>query len=113
MHFLNGIVFGLLYGILFRELVGWKRTNGGNIAMGLLYALIMTIISAGLLVPYAYVPNQGYGFFLFDGPVALFTKAMETPTTKSSTTNRPSSETRNRPVDSLTSHERAPQRAFT
>jgi hypothetical protein len=68
LHFLNGIVFGLLYGILFRELVGWKRTNGGNIAMGLLYALIMTIISAGLLVPYAYVPNQGYGLFLFDGP---------------------------------------------
>ena len=28
----------------------------------------MTIISAGLLVPYAYVPNSGYGLFLFDGP---------------------------------------------
>ena len=28
----------------------------------------MTIISAGLLVPYAYVPNQGNGLFLFDGP---------------------------------------------
>jgi hypothetical protein len=69
LHFLNGIVFGLLYGILFREFFpGWKRSNGGNIAMGLLYALIMTIISAGLLVPYAYVPNQGYGLFLFDGP---------------------------------------------
>jgi hypothetical protein len=46
LHFLNGIVFGLLYGILFRELVGWKRTNGGNIGMGLLYAVIMSIISA-------------------------------------------------------------------
>jgi hypothetical protein len=30
--------------------------------------VIMTIISAGLLVPYAYVAEQGYGFFLFDGP---------------------------------------------
>ena len=39
-----------------------------NIAKGLLYGVIMTIISAGLLVPYAYVPEQGYGFFLFDGP---------------------------------------------
>ena len=68
LHFLYGIVFGLLYGILFREMIGWKRTNGGNIAIGLLYAVIMTIISAGLLVPYAYVPNQGYGLFLFDGP---------------------------------------------
>lgn len=68
LHFVNGIVFGLLYGILFRELVGWKRTSGGNIQMGLLYGVIMTIISAGLLVPYAYVPEQGYGLFLFDGP---------------------------------------------
>jgi hypothetical protein len=69
LHFLNGIVFGLLYGILFRELLPrLKKTNGGNIQLGLLYALIMTIISAGLLVPYAYVPNQGYGLFLFDGP---------------------------------------------
>ena len=25
-------------------------------------------ISAGLLVPYAYVAHQGYGLFLFDGP---------------------------------------------
>jgi hypothetical protein len=69
LHFVNGIVFGLLYGILFRELFGnWKRTNGGNISIGLTYAVIMSVISAGLLVPYAYVPNQGYGLFLFDGP---------------------------------------------
>jgi hypothetical protein len=69
LHFVNGIVFGLLYGILFRELLPkWKLTNGGNIALGLTYSVIMSVISAGLLVPYAYVPNQGYGLFLFDGP---------------------------------------------
>jgi hypothetical protein len=64
----NGIVFAILFGILFREDVPIKNTFGGNIAKGLLYSVIMAIISAGLLVPYAYVPNQGYGFFLFDGP---------------------------------------------
>jgi hypothetical protein len=68
LHFVNGIVFAILFGILFREDVPIKNTHGGNILKGLLYAVIMTIISAGLLVPYAYVPNQGYGFFLFDGP---------------------------------------------
>ena len=69
LHFVNGIVFGLLYGILFREFFPrLKRSNGGNISIGLLYSVIMSIISAGLLVPYAYVPNQGYGLFLFDGP---------------------------------------------
>ena len=66
LHFVNGIVFAALWGIMFREDVHkWVKNN---IAKGLLYGLIMTIISAGLLVPYAYVPEQGYGLFLFDGP---------------------------------------------
>jgi hypothetical protein len=68
LHYVNGIVFAILFGVLFREDVPIKNTFGGNIAKGLLYAVIMTIISAGLLVPYAYVPEQGYGLFLFDGP---------------------------------------------
>ena len=66
LHFVNGIVFAMLWGILFREDVA--RFIKSNIARGVLYGVIMTIISAGLLVPYAYVPNQGYGPFLFDGP---------------------------------------------
>ena len=66
LHFVNGIVFAMLWGIMFREDVAKFVKN--NIAKGLLYGVIMTIISAGLLVPYAYVPEQGYGFFLFDGP---------------------------------------------
>lgn len=69
LHFVNGIVFAILFGVLFREDVKFlKNTHSGNIQKGLLYGLIMTIISAGILVPYAYVPNQGYGLFLFDGP---------------------------------------------
>jgi hypothetical protein len=68
LHFVNGVVFAILYALLFLPLLRFKNTNGGNVAAGVLYALIMTILSAGLLVPYAYVPNQGYGVFLFDGP---------------------------------------------
>lgn len=68
IHFVNGIVFGVLFGVLFRGLVPLPNTNGGSIGKGLIYGVIMTIISAGLLVPYAYVPEQGYGLFLFDGP---------------------------------------------
>jgi hypothetical protein len=66
LHFINGIVFAVLWGVLFREDVAKFVKN--NIARGLLYGVIMTIISAGLLVPYAYVPEQDYGLFLFDGP---------------------------------------------
>ena len=69
LHFVNGIIFAILFGIMFREDVpGVKNTYGGNILKGVIYSVIMSIISVGLLVPYAYVPEQGYGFFLFDGP---------------------------------------------
>jgi hypothetical protein len=68
LHFINGIVFAILYAVLFLPLMPLKNTKGGNVLSGLIYALIMTIISVGLLVPYAYVPKQGYGLFLFDGP---------------------------------------------
>lgn len=68
LHFVNGIVFGILYGVLFRDQFPLKNTFGGNVSKGLIYGVIMTIISVGLLVPYAYVPNQGYGLFLMDGP---------------------------------------------
>lgn len=66
LHFVNGVVFAALWGILLREDV--SRFIRNNILNGLLYGVVMTIISAGLLVPYAYVPEQGYGLFLFDGP---------------------------------------------
>jgi hypothetical protein len=66
LHFVNGIVFAMLWGILFREDVA--KFIESNVLSGLVYRVIMTIISAGLRVPYAYVPEQGYGLFLFDGP---------------------------------------------
>ena len=66
LHFINGIVFAMLWGVLYREDVA--RFFKNNILNGASYAVIMSIISAGLLVPYAYVPNQGFGLFLFDGP---------------------------------------------
>jgi hypothetical protein len=68
LHFVNGIVFGILFGVLFRGMLNLKDSNGGNIAKGLIYGVIMTIISVAVLVPYAYVPYQGYGLFLLDGP---------------------------------------------
>ncbi|MGH9209315.1 MAG: hypothetical protein ACRD2C_01390 [Acidimicrobiales bacterium] len=68
LHFVNGIVFAILYAVLARPAMPFKNTHSGHVASGLTYGLIMTIISVGLLVPYAYVPEQGYGFFLFDGP---------------------------------------------
>jgi hypothetical protein len=68
LHFVNGIVFAILYAVLARPMMPFPNTQRGNILSGLSYGLVMTVISIGLLVPYAYVPKQGYGFFSFYGP---------------------------------------------
>jgi hypothetical protein len=68
LHYVNGIVFAILYAVLFLPLMPFRNTRGGNLISGIIYTLIMTVISIGFLVPYAYVPHQGYGFFSFYGP---------------------------------------------
>src|SRR5215471_17578958 len=59
LHFVNGIVFAILYAVLALPFMPFRNTKTGNILSGLLYGVVMTIISVGLLVPYAYVPKQG------------------------------------------------------
>jgi hypothetical protein len=68
LHFVNGIVFAILYAVLALPIMPFRNTHGGNVARGLLYSVVLTVISLGVLVPYAYVPKQGYGLFAFDGP---------------------------------------------
>jgi hypothetical protein len=68
IHFVNGIVFTILYAVLALHVLPFRNTHAGNILKGILYSLVLTVISVGILVPYAYVPKQGYGLFLFDGP---------------------------------------------
>jgi hypothetical protein len=68
LHYINGIVFAILYAVLALPFMPFKNTRWGNIFSGLLYTVVLTIISLGVLVPYAYVPKQGYGFFSFYGP---------------------------------------------
>ncbi len=68
LHYINGIVFTLLFGVVFRPALRFAYNRVGHLLAGLTYGFILSVISIGLLVPYAYVANQGFGFFLFDGP---------------------------------------------
>ena len=68
LHYVNGIVFAILYAVLALPLMRFRNSHGGNVLSGLVYSLVLTIISLGVLVPYAYVPRQGYGLFAFYGP---------------------------------------------
>src|SRR5262245_45488667 len=54
LHYINGIVFAILYAVLALPFMPFRNTKGGNILSGLLYSFVLTIISVGVLVPYAY-----------------------------------------------------------
>jgi hypothetical protein len=68
IHFVNGIVFTVLYVVLAYHMIPLPNTTPGNILKGLIYSTVLAIISMGFLVPYVYAPKQGYGFFSFYTP---------------------------------------------
>lgn len=68
LHYVNGIVFGILFGVLLYHMIPLPYNHVGSILRGLFYGVIMTIISIGLITPYAYSPRSGYGLFSFSGP---------------------------------------------
>jgi hypothetical protein len=67
-HFLNGVAFVFLFAILMYSKLPFGRTAAGNLLKALTFGAILTVISAGVLVPYVYQAGHGYGFFSFNGP---------------------------------------------
>ena len=45
-----------------------QNISVGNIGKGIIYSMVMAIISAGFLFPYCYAPKLGFGFFSFGTP---------------------------------------------
>lgn len=68
IHMVDGVVFAILFAVLVFGKLPFATTTNGNVQRGLVYGAILAIISAGFLVPYVYVPKQGFGLFSFDGP---------------------------------------------
>ena len=52
MHYVNGIVFTILFGMVARA-----KLPGSHVIKGVLYGVVLAIVSVGFLVPYAYVRN--------------------------------------------------------
>jgi hypothetical protein len=63
IHMVDGVIFAILFAIAFQGKLGRIPA----IAKGVIYSMILAIISMGFLVPYVYVPHQGFGLFSFYG----------------------------------------------
>lgn len=68
VHFLNGIVFAILFALVAYKSLPTFLPQMKSIQKGLVFGVTQTIVSLGFLFPYVYVPKQGYGLFAFSGP---------------------------------------------
>ncbi len=68
IHMVDGVVLTVLFVLLAHAKLPGKNDTLGNLGKGLIYGTILALISMGFLVPYAYVPKSGYGFFSFYSP---------------------------------------------
>jgi len=68
VHFLNGVVFVFLFAILMYDRLPFGRRRSAALWKAMTFSVILTLISAGILVPLVYEPHKGYGFLSFFGP---------------------------------------------
>lgn len=65
MHYLNGIAFVVVFAFLVYPKLPFRNTNTGNFLKAMVFSLVLTLISVGLLVPFIYQPGAGFGFLSF------------------------------------------------
>jgi hypothetical protein len=62
IHTIDGIAFAVLFGALVRSKLTFVKDG---ILKGVVYGLILGVISIGFLIPYVYAPHLGMGLFSF------------------------------------------------
>lgn len=67
-HLLNGIVFTFIFGVLLYRRLPFGDGAAGNMLKALAYGMILTLLTAGVLVPLVYQAHKGFGLFSFGGP---------------------------------------------
>ena len=71
VHTVDSVVFAMLFVILVWRLIPFRNTSAGNVGRGVIYSLVLAVISAGVLVPYVYFQKVGLDPFSFGIPFPL------------------------------------------
>ncbi len=75
LHTVDGLMFALLYAAMIRSRIPIPNTTMGGIAKGIIWGLVLGLISIGFLIPYVYLRKNspsgfggGLGVFSSQGP---------------------------------------------
>src|SRR5207249_358083 len=64
-HYVDGIVFTVLFVIAIHPLLPWQSTPVGNALKGLFFGTILATISCAFMTPRVYFPLLDVGFFSY------------------------------------------------
>ena len=62
-HYLDGIVFTVVFVVAVHPLLRWRSTTFGNALKGLFFGTILATISCAFMIPRVYFPAADVGFF--------------------------------------------------
>jgi len=62
-HYLDGIVFTVVFVVAVHPLLRWRSTTFGNALKGLLFGTVLATISCAFMIPRVYLPAADVGFF--------------------------------------------------
>lgn len=65
MHYIDGVLFGVLFALTFHPRMPWANSESGNIIKGLAFGTVLAVIALLILTPLIYAPARGAdaGFF--------------------------------------------------
>ena len=58
-HYVDGIFFALVYAIALAPFLPFRASAAGNLAKGLLFGIILTILALAVMTPLVYAPASG------------------------------------------------------
>jgi len=59
MHYLDGIVFAVLFAVAVHPQLPWPNSELGNLVKGLLFGTVLAVIALAVLTPLIYGPARG------------------------------------------------------
>src|SRR5262249_593302 len=67
-HYVDGMVFAVLFACVLQPALRWRRTVRGNLAQGPLFGPLLACISVSFMTPYVFAPARGLhpGFLSLD-----------------------------------------------
>jgi hypothetical protein len=59
MHYVDGILFAVLFAITLQPRLPWGNSEVGNVLKGVVFGTILAVIALGVLTPLVYAPARG------------------------------------------------------